>query len=86
MKRLFPFLPTRPLPPHQKNKTELGKTNYNALKFQRENYRYTHTHTHTHTATVHGYIRAKESPAEWCVGFEYGVNLSGNSKVYKVTP
>ena len=46
----------------------------------------THTHTHTHTATVHGYIRAKESPAEWCVGFEYGVNLSGNSKVYKVTP
>lgn len=83
MKRLFPFLSTR-LPPSPKKQNRTGEDQLHCFEIPKGKLQI-HTHTHTHSAMVHGYIRAKESPAEWCVGFEYGLNLSGNSKVYKIT-
>ena len=83
MKRLFPFLPTRPKKQNRTGEDQLHC--FEIPKGKLQIHTHTHTHTHTHFVMVHGYIRAKESPAEWCVGFEYGLNLSGNCKVYKIT-
>lgn len=81
MKRLFSFLPICPRKTNKQTKN-LEKTKLHRFEIPKGKLQ---VHTHTHSAMVHGYTRAKESPAEWGVGFEYGVNLSGNSKVYKIT-